>query len=524
MARHKNFYKRPRHASVSPDGEQLRTRRLHRTFSDQQDSTVTGQSDTAFSSRSNSYTTSTGTVECFISFQDRATFTNIMQFAIMIITAIASVLLAQQLFGHSNNLEGPNSEKHDASHMAEIHREKRHQLQKRGIQAQVGHSIKSSVIGMSENLKRRLATGEDQYVVVFDAGSTGTRLHVYQFCLQDDGDGVKLVHEVFQKMKPGLSDFADNPEQGAANIQPLIDLAVASVPENLRQGTPLVFKATAGFRLLGKEKADNLLNKVRERLATTTFAFNLDDVNIMGGVEEGILGWMTINFLLDIDFGNSSAALDLGGASVQVTLETMQEDNYPTEDLHIVDIFDQNVGLYTHSYLGMGLKAARLGIMNLRKEADGKLMSYCLPVGYSGTFNYAEDIYAIKGPEAADLEKCMNQVGDFVSGFQAVSLKELEKPGWHIYLFSYFFEVLQWAGAIGKDETEKILSLDDIYHLGLKVCRSADPNEPFLCQDLVYITRLLGDAFEIYENPFHVVSQINKGETSWALGAALAAL
>ncbi|KAK7492278.1 hypothetical protein BaRGS_00016375 [Batillaria attramentaria] len=382
-------------------------------------------------------------------------------------------------------------------------------------------SVKHRVIELSADRRRRLEAGEDQYVVVFDAGSTGTRVHIYQFRLKDDG--VQLVNEVFQKQEPGLSEFDDDPEEGAASLQPLIDLASATVPGNQHSSTPLVFKATAGFRLLEEAEANSLLGHVRERLvSTTTFAFDLQDVAIMGGVEEGVFGWITVNYLLDGDFNDTVAALDLGGASVQVTFETSNMDDYSTDRLYHLKFFGESALLYTHSYLGIGLKAARFAI--LKDVGDATWTSQCLPVGYAGTLHYSDVSYNIRGPATTAQAECWKQVGDFLSGFPFDPLHELNESGWEIYLFSYFYDVLLWAGAIAEDETEKVVWVSDYSKLTERVCATPNPKQPFLCQDLTYITRLLGDKLHLTGNPLHVVSHIKAGETSWALGAALVAL
>lgn len=46
------------------------------------------------------------------------------------------------------------------------------------------------------------------YAIVFDAGSTGSRIHVYKFTRQNDK--LELLFELFEQVKPGLSSFADD--------------------------------------------------------------------------------------------------------------------------------------------------------------------------------------------------------------------------------------------------------------------------------------------------------------------------
>ncbi len=106
-----------------------------------------------------------------------------------------------------------------------------------------------------------------------------------------------LMEELWQEVKPGLSSFAEDPAAGAATIQALIEEARALVPPHLRSRTPVSLKATAGLRLLPPHQSEALISAVSLVLAASGF----DDrgVEIMSELEEGLFGWVTINYLLE---------------------------------------------------------------------------------------------------------------------------------------------------------------------------------------------------------------------------------
>lgn len=74
--------------------------------------------------------------------------------------------------------------------------------------------------------------------------------------------GVEMVSEVFQKISPGISNYAHNPGAVAVQLQSLVDVAMEVVPGDLHVVTPLIFKATAGLRLLAPETQNSLLKSV----------------------------------------------------------------------------------------------------------------------------------------------------------------------------------------------------------------------------------------------------------------------
>ena len=125
-----------------------------------------------------------------------------------------------------------------------------------------------------------------KYAVMIDAGSSGSRVHVYKFKVCDDP---VLQDEVFRMLKPGLSYYKDDADAAAKSLKKLLDTAVNSVPEELRACTPIAVKATAGLRMLGKKQSDNILASVREYVESYPFpiAGGESGVEIMEGRDEG---------------------------------------------------------------------------------------------------------------------------------------------------------------------------------------------------------------------------------------------
>ncbi|KAK3066400.1 Guanosine-diphosphatase, partial [Teratosphaeriaceae sp. CCFEE 6253] len=144
-----------------------------------------------------------------------------------------------------------------------------------------------------------------QYALMLDAGSTGSRIHVYRF--NNCGSTPELEDEVFQMTAKkeggsGLSSYKGDAEGAAQSLDVLMDVAVKNVPESLKRCTPVAVKATAGLRKLGPEMSDAILKAVRHRLETV-YPFPVvseaqGGVQVMDGKDEGVYAWITTNYLL----------------------------------------------------------------------------------------------------------------------------------------------------------------------------------------------------------------------------------
>ncbi|KAJ5507965.1 hypothetical protein N7527_010108 [Penicillium freii] len=229
-----------------------------------------------------------------------------------------------------------------------------------------------------------------QYALMIDAGSTGSRIHVYRF--NNCGPTPELENEVFEQTKKkeggssGLSSYGEDAEGAALSLDPLMDVAVKSVPEEYRSCSPVAVKATAGLRLLGPEMSDKILEAVRHRLETVypfpVVSKEKGGVQIMDGSDEGVYAWITTNYLLGKiggpDETPTAAVFDLGGGSTQIvfqpTFEQSKAGGMP-EHLAAGDHkYDLKFGgrqfeLYQHSHLGYGLMSAREAMNTVVVEA-----------------------------------------------------------------------------------------------------------------------------------------------------------
>ncbi|KAF9945276.1 Guanosine-diphosphatase, partial [Modicella reniformis] len=161
-----------------------------------------------------------------------------------------------------------------------------------------------------------------QYVLMIDAGSSGSRIHAYRFnyCKASP----ELENELFEHIEPGLSKYDHDAEAAAESLDPLLHAVMKEIPKFLHMSTPIAVKATAGLRMLGSVKSENILKAVRTRLETK-YPFPIikeDGVVVMDGADEGVYAWVTVNYLLErvssLEKVPTVAVLDLGGASTQI--------------------------------------------------------------------------------------------------------------------------------------------------------------------------------------------------------------
>ncbi|KAJ7344983.1 hypothetical protein JRQ81_000933 [Phrynocephalus forsythii] len=367
------------------------------------------------------------------------------------------------------------------------------------------------------------------YGIMFDAGSTGTRIHIYTFIQRSPENPAELEGEIFESVKPGLSAYADRPEKGAETVRQLLNMAKEVVPASHWEKTPVVLKATAGLRLLAEHKAEALLSEVRAVFEESPFLVPDNCVSIMDGTYEGILAWITVNFLTGQLYGQSSqtvGTLDLGGASTQITFlpqleETMEQT--PADFFTSFQMFNSTFKLYTHSYLGFGLKAARLATLGaLEKEADGRMFrSSCLPKQLEAEWHFGGVKYRYGGSKEGltGFEPCYSEVLRVVQG-KLHQTDEIRRSSF--YAFSYYYDRAVDTDLIDY-EKGGVLQVRDFKRKAKEVCDNLDnyrSASPFLCMDLSYITALLKEGFGFGDNTvLQLAKKVNNIETGWALGA-----
>ncbi|KAI9466100.1 nucleoside phosphatase family-domain-containing protein [Lactarius psammicola] len=239
-----------------------------------------------------------------------------------------------------------------------------------------------------------------RFGIVVDAGSSGSRLQIYSWrdarvvrdtlgaeasrSLPRVEKGTERDEDWVIKAEPGapllhcISSFAKNLDDIPAYLAPLLNHARTHIPPSLHHETPLFLLATAGMRLLSPEQQAAVLQTTCDFLRFHS-DFRIDDpspagpcgssVRIITGKEEGLFGWIAVNYLMD-GFGPSNSDrstygfLDMGGASTQIAFEPSPEEQEKAQNL--VEVRLRLIGgeeishkVFVTTWLGYGTNQAR---------------------------------------------------------------------------------------------------------------------------------------------------------------------
>ncbi len=417
-----------------------------------------------------------------------------------------------------------------------------------------------------------------QYALMIDAGSTGSRIHVYRF--NNCGSTPELEHEEFKMTEKkeggsGLSSYKTDAEGAAKSLDVLMDVAMATVPDKLKPCSPVAVKATAGLRLLGPEMSQKILDAVRNRLETI-YPFPVvsaaeNGVSIMDGKDEGVYAWITTNYLLGKiggpDKSETAAIFDLGGGSTQIVFEPSFSGAIPGkleegDHKYSLKFGGREFELYQHSHLGYGLMSARESIHkalieDIHSASPGDstwiskpIINPCIAPGMDRQVKVklgaghalGESItVSMVGPSSPAPAQCRRLAEKILfkeaectlapCSFNGVHQPSLSKTFAHedVYTFSYFFDRTE---PLGMPES---FTLKELHRLTDQVCSGEAgwdvfesvpgaiaelKDRPEHCLDLNFMIALLHTGYEMpIDREVKIAKKIKNNELGWCLGA-----
>ncbi|XP_057949356.1 probable apyrase 6 isoform X2 [Malania oleifera] len=232
--------------------------------------------------------------------------------------------------------------------------------------------------GHRSSIKRRFG-------IVIDGGSTGTRIHVFEYGVDNGGPVFDFGKGglVSMRVNPGLSAYAEDPEGAGKSLVELLEFGKGRVPKEHWGETQVRLMATAGLRMLELGVQERILDSCKRVLRSSGFMFRDNWASVITGSDEGIYAWAVANYALGTLGGDprqTTGIIELGGASAQVTF--VSSEPMPPEYSHSLRFGNVTYNLYSHSLLHFGQNVAFESLRDSLRSGDLKLYP-CAPKGYS---------------------------------------------------------------------------------------------------------------------------------------------
>ncbi len=186
-----------------------------------------------------------------------------------------------------------------------------------------------------------------QKVAIIDAGSSGSRLHIYEVKY---GNSISEIYPSNAEEKTAskgraLSTVANHPDSVRAYYNSMTSCYTTTDTAHI----PLYILATAGMRLEEQSKTEGIYGKLRS--IGQANGFNLQNAMTISGRYEGLYAWIAVNYENGTLTSSPKGIIEVGGASMQLAFAT-------TSTTLPADNSIQRTGwgtIYSKSYLGGGI-------------------------------------------------------------------------------------------------------------------------------------------------------------------------
>lgn len=229
-------------------------------------------------------------------------------------------------------------------------------------------------LAYAEHATAHGSNGKSPFKIILDGGSTGSRLHVFEFVEDDAENDVECVRRGSSRANLPLSAFGRleseirderplNSTYVAEHMLPLFEYAASVIPSEYYPYTSVKYQATAGMRLLPESEQEAVYDALFQGLMESeSFVFRgmeRGDIATLSGELEGFYGAVAANYLqgivdaqLRFVSGDSYqeephtgpvGALDMGGSSTQIVfLPDTQRNEERHEKQHTCDNEDMS--------------------------------------------------------------------------------------------------------------------------------------------------------------------------------------
>ncbi len=186
-----------------------------------------------------------------------------------------------------------------------------------------------------------------QKIAIVDAGSSGTRLYVYEV----SGNTVTCVFPTTKEEKAASKTGAlSNLKVQADSVKKFLNTLTACYTQTSSESIPLYILATAGMRMVPQAEAESLYTMINSEKSAPINGFQLKEAKTISGRYEGLYSYIDVNLVNNTLYSSTPLGIfEVGGASMQLAFKSNTND-IPTANKIVRDWGT----IYSRSYLGGG--------------------------------------------------------------------------------------------------------------------------------------------------------------------------